>query len=822
MLLLALSLLSCEPQSGLAVIDQGILVTAPTREARLEAALDAVGSSPLHDEIIVGFKRGGVNVKAMVDAPEKLRAVPDNVDVVPMLDGPLQALWWGTDEAVIHAKLLEEGVGLVIIHRDVIPSVDRGKWVISRLYHDDHRERFALAFVDDDYLVYQVMPTPVSFPPDFAKAMAMQIRARVKGEGIQQFGPVETETGKKWNFIATVRQPGGREIATGMCVRSRLDDCVDELARDLEREHRRYVEWNGLPALVDSIDEHIVEVHRVVERAHVLDTANDAVRVEDVWEMGIDGAIIIDNTLKPAKAAVYPGAVSYTRGYRGADQFLRHAATDFRLASKRPWRDPANTLEKIRTIHYQELPQGPLVPLFRGVPPVPMELVDLPALERSVVRGGDWYLANQAPFDAPLQYRDGQVVYKMWPSENRYSDEYNLVRHTLATWNLVQAYHFSGDEEYLDGARSALDFTLSFRKDEVLPNGAVMTFIEFPGDADPSVPPVPVAELPDERNRKLGSVVVGLMGIIDLARATDDHQWDQLMVQMGEFVLHQQTADGKFEPYYVPPTHAYADERNDIVPGEAALALVMLYEYTGDERWIEPLPRYFEFYEPWWNSRESQKQTSSAWPAYQYPDQTRLDLVQFGPWSVMAANAYHRATGNSEYADFGLQVARWMIESYEWREDNAPWPDYVGGYYKLPYELPAMQAFCYAEGTAAAYQLALRHDPEEAPYFEKATRESARFALQMQYDDLNTYAFSRADEVWGGTRYAMNETKVRIDYVHHSLSSVYQYVLGAREDPALPPTVRFSPIREQVDKQLAAAFAPQEEDVGEDDGETMD
>jgi hypothetical protein len=130
-----------------------------------------------------------------------------------------------------------------------------------------------------------------------------------------------------------------------------------------------------------------------------------------------------------------------------------------------------------------------------------------------------------------------------------------------------------------------------------------------------------------------------------------------------------------------------------------------------------------------------------------------------------------------------------------------------------------MQAFCYAEGTAAAYQLALRYKPEEAPYFEKATRESARFALQMQYDDLNIYAFSRGDEVWGGTRYAMNETKVRIDYVHHSLSAVYQYVLGAREDPALPPTVRFSPIREQVDQQLAAALGTaqeEEEDAGED------
>jgi len=817
MLLVALSLLSCEPQSGVAVVDGGIIVTAPTREDRLDKALSALTASPLHDEIAVSFKREEIPMKAMVDAPDKLRAVPDNVEVVPMLQGDLRELWWGTDESAIHERLLEEGVQLVILHRDVNPSVDRGKWVASRLYHDDHRERFALMYVDDDYLVYQVLPTPISFPPEFAKAVAMQIRARIRGKGVQKFGPVSTETGKKWNLIATLRMPGGREVATGMCVRSHLDDCVDELARDLEREHRRYVEWNGVDKLTDSIDEHIVEIHRVVERAPVLDTPHDNVRIEEIWEMGVDGAIIIDHTLKTPGAAVYPGSISYTRGYKSADQFLRHAATDFRLNGKRPWRDPVNTLEKIRTVHYLEWPEGPLVPLFRGVPPVPMELVDLHSLERSVVRGGDWYLRNLAPFDIPLDYREGQVTYKMWPSENRYSDEYNLVRHTLATWNLVQAYHFSGDEKYLDGARSALEFTLTFQKDEVLEDGTVMTFIEFPGDSDPSVPPVPVEELPDSRNRKLGSVVVGLMGIIDLARATGDKQWDEVMIQMGDFVLHQQDEDGKFLPYYVPPNHAYANERNDIVPGEAALALVMLYEYTGDEKWLEPLPRYFEFYEPWWDSRETQKSEVSPWPRHIYPNQTRLDLVQFGPWSVMAANAYYRATGDEAPVDFAFKVGHWMVDSYMWTSETSPWPDYVGGYYKFEGELPAMQAFCYAEGTAAAYQLALATGrQDEIEYFEKATRESARFALQMQYDDLNVYPFTRGDEVWGGTRYAMNETKVRIDYVHHSLSAVYQYVLGAREDENLPEQVRFSPVRAQVDEQLARAMGQSVEDTAED------
>jgi len=176
-----------------------------------------------------------------------------------------------------------------------------------------------------------------------------------------------------------------------------------------------------------------------------------------------------------------------------------------------------------------------------------------------------------------------------------------------------------------------------------------------------------------------------------------------------------------------------------------------------------------------------------------YHNDTRLELVQFGPWTVMAANAYHRRTGDEKVAAFGLDIARWMIDSYMWTEDRAPFPDFVGGYYKMSHELPAMQAFCYAEGTAAAYDLALRYDPEQSKFFGDATHQTMRFALQMQYNAFNTYAFTRPEQVRGGTRYAMNETKVRIDYVYHAQSSMVQWYYAAQKDQNLSEVVRDGP-----------------------------
>ncbi len=748
---------------------QGVHVRGEDASERLEKALSAVKTPRPHDSLMQSL----VTAKGpiLVDAPDKVSGL-EGLTLEPLVTAENESLWWGRDGEAVASSLRARKVRYLLLHRAVTPSIDRNGAVLSRLYHDDFRQWFTLIGVDERLLMYRVLDVPYSFSLPLAHHTIRQIRRLVKGETALALPEPKAEDGKKWNLILVARRPGGRELAVGLCYRETYRECVAELARDLEKEYRRKAEWYGLDRVEDVVDELVLELHRVVDRARI--TAFEGQDLLALWEMGIDGGIITQ--VKDRKVGVLPGSVSYTRAYRDPDRLLRMAATIGRLDSTRPWREEGNTLDKIRTVSFVSWPGKGTMPHLRGTPYVPMEAVDLPALENSVVMSGDWYLAN-------LQ-ENGQVTYKFWPSENRYSNEYNLVRHTLATWNMVQAWEMDKSRtDFLEGAERALDWTLQWRVDE-----GDMSFIEY------------------NNNRKLGSVVVGLMGMIDLARATGDKKWDDLMVRFGNFTLFMQEESGKFDPYYVPDDHPYANNVNDIVPGEAALALVMLYEYTGDEKWLAPLPKFFAYYMPWWEERVTQKRDDATWPFEVYHPNIRLELVQFGPWSVMAANAYHRVSGDTVSADFGLAVGRWMLETYQWDLERSPWPDYVGGFYKMPHELPAMQAFCYAEGTAAAYQLALRHRPSDAPFFEERTRQTMRFALQMQYDEGQVYPFSRANEVLGGTRYALNETKVRIDYVHHQLSSVYQYIMAAREDPNLPAEVVESPMRKQL-KALAAEAA---------------
>jgi hypothetical protein len=737
-----------------AYTDAGVVVNAESYEARIQKALGAVASEPMSDrplEII-----GKVGGDIWTDAPALVTGL-DGKTVKSIWDDPeVKAALLASDEEAAAKLIRGKGGTFLVLHHRVSPSVDRARKVMSRLYHHDYLELFSLTHVSNGLYTYIVREKPLAFPPQLASATTLYLRAKLAGSDVPAFPDIPSEVGS-WDIIASIRADG-TELAIALGKSGTLKGALDEVAEDLEIEHRRHIEIYGFPPLKDHVKDLTIEVHRLYERAEVEPRAEKV--LEALWEMGVDGALILRTFEGKLERGILPGSVGFTRSVRTADEFLREAALVGHMSEKRPWRDPEAHLEILRDVHYLQTPDGQLQRLYRGVPPIPLSKVTIASTQQAVLRSAEWYLNNIQP--------DGSVTYKMWPSENRYSDEYNHVRHTLATWNLAQAWLLDPRPEYLEVAERAQDWTMKYLVEE---DG--MAYYSY------------------DHVNKLGSVVVGLLGMIDLSRAKKTHEWDELMKRQGKFVQAMQTKDGKFEGYYKAEGTAYEEAENDIVPGEAALSLIYLADYFGDDSWMATLPQYWTYYYPWFRERAKKSDPNAPWPWYIYNNDVRLELVQFGPWTVMAADAYYRRTKDEDVGKFGLEVARWMIDAYEWTSDNAPFPDYIGGYYKLPDELPAMQAFCYGEGTAAAYSLALQMgNKEEAAFFEKRTRETVRFGMQMQYDERTLYPFTRKKEVFGGIRYAMTETKIRIDYVHHGLSAMYQYQRAAQQDPNLPPEVR--------------------------------
>ena len=787
---LVLALLACDggPVVTTTVGDSDV-VSAPTYEGRAALAWKEVGSVSLTEGAIGVIQKVGTAVA--VDVPEKLSGIPAGTKVLDIRSDPAVAgALWGTSEAALADALRGAGAKIIVVHNDVKMSFDRDSHVLSRLVRHDQLERFQLIRVENGGFVYLVVDQPLQFTPELAAQAVVWLRATMSGQHPAPFPAIPAER-SNWMMVTSIRGQG-QELAFSLAEAATLDKALAEAAVDLETMYRRQREIMGFPRLSVGMTNYLIDIHRIRERADV--APRDEESLQSLWEMGIDGAILVHRASDEEKAAggksqsgVWPGSVAATRGITKADPFLRGMARDFKWDSLRPWRDDEVSLEVIRDIHYAEVAGGGVAPMLRGTYDIPLSFVNLDTVKASILDAGEWWLANLQP--------DGSVTYKFWPEDDRYSDEYNHVRHELATWNLWQAYTLDPRPDFLEGAIRAENWTLQStqirnRKNMVDWERAIVNNSKYKDEINEKG----MAYFTYANNTKLGSAVVGLFGMIEVAKTTGDHSKDELLRQIGRYVMVSQLENGSFRPYWVPPGHPYEHSVNDIVPGEAALSLVYLSEYFNDPQYLDVLPKFFEYYKPWFEERAVKRSEGGPWPAYIYDNATRLELVQFGPWTVMAADAYvHARPQAKDVAEFGLKVGKWMVESYEYRSDRTPWSDYVGGYYKFEGELPAMQAFCYSEGTAAAYHLALLADPAQAAYFETATRESVRFGFAMQHDGIDSVAFSRPNEIKGGVKYAMNEPKVRVDYTYHMQSSLYQWLRAAKLDPNLPEIARATP-----------------------------
>ncbi|MEZ4318264.1 MAG: hypothetical protein R3F61_12210 [Myxococcota bacterium] len=719
----------------------------------------------------------------------------------------------GTNESKVAKVLRGKGFELLMVHRDLVEALDRDNVVAARLAHHDFLEWFQLRYVTPDMLVYSVRANPARVPTSTGDSMLKGLRARLGGAPI----PRQTWTPSAVRLIGTLRLQG-ETLVMRHAVGKNLESVLNELATKLIRTWEREVEVKGIGALPDRLDDVRIEIQVVMERAPV--EPRDRGALFELFEMGVDGAIFQHREgVKDLKFSYMPGSELTTHSWHNVDEMLQNMAKQGGWRDRRPWEDPTTRLDMIRTQHFMEseVGGGPAVKLARGMPIVTMESLTDNKIRQMLVNGGEWWLENLKP--------DDSFEYKYWPTQNRSSDDYNEVRHILAARDLADAWRYRHDPRYLAGSQRAMDWLMKYA-----------VYGDDPVDPRAPVPHPPAGTMlfrypsvaeqlnkltKKEPNQKLGTVAVALLGWLAWADATGDHSQDDNIRKMAKYVASQQTPEGKFEAYNVPRTHSYYGNKNDIVPGEAALALGQVAEYFDEPEWLEFFPKFLDFYTPWFRSRAVRQNPYGRWPHNTYSDSDRLDLVQFGPWSVMASKQYYKLTGDTRAADFGLEVSDWMIDNYQWSGARSPWPDFVGGYYKLPQELPAMQTFCYSEGTAAAYTIASKHRPDQKDKYDIATREAIRFLDVMQFDGLDSYFLARPKKVFGGIKYTMNENKVRIDYVGHGLSTLSQYLDAREYDPQVTLNVPDPAILDPI-AQIPGGGGALSADDGDSDPEIED
>ena len=87
---------------------------------------------------------------------------------------------------------------------------------------------------------------------------------------------------------------------------------------------------------------------------------------------------------------------------------------------------------------------------------------------------------------------------------------------------------------------------------------------------------------------KLGGTGLGLVALLSVEKIKPGTTSADTLKKLGNFILYLQKDDGSFYSRYIPSTVGRDDSWTSLYyPGEAALGLVMLYEYDPQPKWFD-------------------------------------------------------------------------------------------------------------------------------------------------------------------------------------------------------------------------------------------
>jgi len=227
-------------------------------------------------------------------------------------------------------------------------------------------------------------------------------------------------------------------------------------------------------------------------------------------------------------------------------------------------------------------------------------------LEETATIGGQWFLNQQ---------NENFLYYEYYPKSDTHSQNYHPVREMAALWAITHLIDFTNNELY----QPLIDRGLNYFTRFVFYNqNDKFAYLQF-----------------NDKDVDLGSSAFLLLSLLD--SQTSDK--DEIITGLADGILHQQNADGSLNTYFFTDRQ----DNEDYFPGEAILAIMTLYEKTGEDKYLQFSTRAFEYYQNYW--RENPNTPFIAW-------HSRADYKIF------------LATGQQKYADFIFEINDYLLDQY--------------------------------------------------------------------------------------------------------------------------------------------------------------
>jgi len=221
----------------------------------------------------------------------------------------------------------------------------------------------------------------------------------------------------------------------------------------------------------------------------------------------------------------------------------------------------------------------------------------------AIRRGAEWFLNNQ---------NESFIYYSYDPAHAGWPEEKHGIRELAALWAITEAARFLGDPRLDQLAQRGFDYFEQYLR------------------RDPRHGFYVVAVHP-----KRLSIAYNAFAILALLNLEHDNKQNYLE-HLADGLLHQQGASGRFAP------HFYSERVSgvDYYPGEALLALMTLYEATGDERLLQAVERAFPYYRDYWSKRAN---------------------TAFAPWQTQAYAKLLRARPRQDVAEWIFAMNDFML-----------------------------------------------------------------------------------------------------------------------------------------------------------------